>query len=89
MLIDFSKKKRLVTYKEKQKHKKEIRKKIADKSVRMEEIDSLLIKSSELLEEERSIFYDIPLVDAEKAVVIDPCTKRHRSTVSLYDQYIR
>lgn len=89
MLIDFSRKKKLVAYKEKPSKKKETKKKTPERAIRVEEIDALIIKTAGLLTEETSLFGDIPLENAEIAVVVDPCTKSRRSTVSLYDQYIK
>ncbi|KAI5192672.1 hypothetical protein NEMIN01_2139 [Nematocida minor] len=87
MLIDFSKKKKLVAYKEKAKPKKTEQNKNKSKPVHLSEMDTLLIKSAGLLDENASLFSDIPLENAEIAVVLDPCSKSHKNAVSLYDQY--
>lgn len=89
MLIDFSKKKKLVAYREKTTKKSSKGKTTQNnpKQIKASEIDTLLLKSKDLLDETPSIFADIPYENTEIAVIVNPCSKTHRNAVSLYEQY--
>ncbi|EIJ88415.1 hypothetical protein NEPAR06_2012 [Nematocida parisii] len=86
MLIDFSKKKKLVSYKEKtpKKQRKQTKK---EKTVKLSDVDKLFLKSKELFDETPSIFADIPYENTEIAVMVDPCTKTYKNPATLYEQY--
>ncbi|KAI5136798.1 hypothetical protein NEAUS06_2326 [Nematocida ausubeli] len=86
MLIDFKKKKKLVVHKEKE-IKKQEKTKRQDKPIKPTDIDMLILKSKEALDEDRSIFSHIPYENAEIAIMVDPCTKTHKNTRTLYEQY--
>ncbi|KAH9387433.1 uncharacterized protein NEMAJ01_2329 [Nematocida major] len=86
MLVDFTRKKRLVS--RAPERRKSPGKKTISRKIKLSESDRALIECNSLLNPSGSIFSDIPLdpESAEIAAIISPCRKK-KNTISLYEQY--